>query len=123
MSDELGGSSPAAFCAESVATFDTVRKTPAARFNLCAFPVRPQGKRHAMVNRTDGNWVRLGGAAEFGASSKKVSLRSDYNGQAANTLLPRGSHLKALSLHHYRGRMKRDLNSRHKDPMSPIGTY
>src|SRR5262249_49587299 len=35
----------------SVATFDTVRKTPAARINLCAFPAVPQGKRREMVNQ------------------------------------------------------------------------
>jgi hypothetical protein len=50
MSDEQANSPSSAFCAESVATLDTARKTPAARINLCAFPAVPQGKRHEMVN-------------------------------------------------------------------------
>src|SRR5262249_54244725 len=52
MSDEQASSPSSAFCAESVATLDTVRKPPAARINLCAFPAVPQGKRHEMVNQT-----------------------------------------------------------------------
>jgi hypothetical protein len=52
LSDEQASSPSSAFCTESVATLDTVRKTPAARINLRAFPAAPQGKRDEMVNQT-----------------------------------------------------------------------
>src|SRR5262245_3622793 len=62
MSDELATrrSSSAAFCVESVARFDTVRKPPAARANPCAFPPVPQGKGYAMVNHNRSVVIRSG---------------------------------------------------------------
>ena len=51
MSDERPKSPPAAFCSESVATIDTVKRPYCPR-NPCAFFAALQGKRCAMVNRT-----------------------------------------------------------------------
>jgi predicted DCC family thiol-disulfide oxidoreductase YuxK len=59
MSDEQASSPCSAFCVESVATLDTVRKTPAARINLRAFPAVPQGKRDEMVNQTARRGYRI----------------------------------------------------------------
>jgi hypothetical protein len=56
MSDEQA-SSPSS--AESVAALHTVRKPPAARINLCAFPAVPQDKRYEIVNQTvRWHWAR-----------------------------------------------------------------
>jgi hypothetical protein len=59
LSDEQASSPSSAFCTESVATLDTVRKTPAARINLRAFPAVPQGKRDEMVNQTARRGYRI----------------------------------------------------------------
>src|SRR5215813_11506271 len=55
MSDErpTKESPPAAFCSESVATIDTVKR-PYCPGNPCAFFAALQGKRCAMVNDTGG---------------------------------------------------------------------
>src|SRR5262245_2724107 len=65
MSDErpTKESPPAAFCSESVATIDTVKRPYCPR-NPCAFFAALQGKRCAMVNDTGGGgngmWHRQG---------------------------------------------------------------
>ena len=56
MSDEQASSPSSAFCAESVATLHTVRKTPAARINLRAFPAAPQGQT-GLNGESDGDEV------------------------------------------------------------------
>jgi hypothetical protein len=46
LSDEQASSPSSAFCTESVATLDTVRKTPAARITFARF--RPYHKANGM---------------------------------------------------------------------------
>src|SRR5215475_77376 len=70
MSDErpTKESPPAAFCSESVATIDTVKRPYCPR-NPCAFFAALQGKRCPMVNNTgsggNGLWHRQSIARKF----------------------------------------------------------
>src|SRR5215471_5587628 len=65
MSDERATKDgpPAAFCSESVATIDTVKRPYCPR-NPCAFFAALQGKRCALVNHTGGNGVWHGRRCE-----------------------------------------------------------
>jgi hypothetical protein len=46
-------SGPTAVIPTAVPNVSRSEKPPAALINLCAFPAVPQGKRYAMVNRTE----------------------------------------------------------------------
>src|SRR5262245_36067898 len=82
MSDErpTKESPPAAFCSESVATIDTVKRPYCPR-NPCAFFAALQGGRCAMVNNTDGGgnglWHRQSIARKFPRDSQARTFAAE----------------------------------------------